>query len=65
MAIFGALIPVFLICSPLGHSCRSPDDFVGASSPGDIVIGGLFAIHGKMLHSEEKPLKPMIANCAG
>lgn len=65
MAIFGVLIPVFLICSPLGDSCRSPDDFVGASSPGDIVIGGLFAIHGKMLHSGEKPLKPMIANCAG
>ncbi|XP_013910968.1 PREDICTED: G-protein coupled receptor family C group 6 member A isoform X2 [Thamnophis sirtalis] len=65
MAIFGVLIPVFLICSPLGDSCRTPDDFVGASSPGDIVIGGLFAIHGKMLHSGEKPLKPMIASCAG
>ncbi|XP_058019838.1 G-protein coupled receptor family C group 6 member A [Ahaetulla prasina] len=65
MAIFGLLIAVFLICSSLGDSCRSLDDFVGASSPGDIVIGGLFAIHSKMLHSGEKPLKPMIANCAG
>uniref|UniRef100_A0A8D0C188 G-protein coupled receptor family C group 6 member A n=1 Tax=Salvator merianae TaxID=96440 RepID=A0A8D0C188_SALMN len=52
-------------CFNICPSCRSPDDFVGARSPGDIVIGGLFAIHGKMLHAEEKPLKPVIANCAG
>ncbi|XP_061482288.1 G-protein coupled receptor family C group 6 member A isoform X2 [Rhineura floridana] len=65
MAIFGLLMPVFLICFNIGQSCRNPDDFVGASSPGDVVIGGLFAIHGKMLHSEEEPLKPVIANCAG
>ncbi|XP_032999557.1 G-protein coupled receptor family C group 6 member A [Lacerta agilis] len=65
MAIFGVLMPVFLICFNIGQSCRNSDDFVGASSPGDVVIGGLFAIHGKMLHSEENPLKPVIANCAG
>ncbi|XP_053129546.1 G-protein coupled receptor family C group 6 member A [Hemicordylus capensis] len=65
MATFGLLMPVLLVCFNIGQSCWSPEDFVGASSPGDIVIGGLFAIHGKMLHSEEEPLKPVIANCAG
>nr|XP_020657848.1 G-protein coupled receptor family C group 6 member A [Pogona vitticeps] len=65
MAIFGLLITVFPIGFHIGQSCRSPDNFVGASSPGDVVIGGLFAVHGKMLHPEEKPLKPVIASCAG
>lgn len=58
-------MPVLLICLNICQCCWSPDDFVGASSPGDIVIGGLFAIHGRMLHLEEKPLKPMIASCSG
>ncbi|XP_038252102.1 G-protein coupled receptor family C group 6 member A isoform X2 [Dermochelys coriacea] len=65
MALVALLIPCFVISFDVTHSCQNADNFVGASSPGDIVIGGLFAIHGKMLHPEEHPMRPVIQNCAG
>ncbi|XP_032635570.1 G-protein coupled receptor family C group 6 member A isoform X3 [Chelonoidis abingdonii] len=65
MALVGLLIPCFVISFDVTHSCQNADNFVGASSPGDIVIGGLFSVHGKMLHPEEHPMRPVIQNCAG
>nr|XP_025040428.1 G-protein coupled receptor family C group 6 member A isoform X3 [Pelodiscus sinensis] len=65
MALVGLLIPCFVISFDVTHSCQNGDNFVGASSPGDIVIGGLFAVHSKMLHPEEHPMRPVIQNCAG
>ncbi|XP_073193237.1 G-protein coupled receptor family C group 6 member A isoform X2 [Lepidochelys kempii] len=65
MALVALLIPCFVISFDVTHSCQNADNFVGASSPGDIVIGGLFAVHGKMLHPEEHPMRPVIQNCAG
>ncbi|KAB1275257.1 G-protein coupled receptor family C group 6 member A [Camelus dromedarius] len=45
--------------------CQTPDDFVAATSPGHIMIGGLFAIHEKMLSSEDHPRRPEIQKCVG
>lgn len=65
MAFVIFLIPCFVIGTDIAFSCQNADDFVGASSPGDIIIGGLFAVHSEMLHPEEDPIKPVIQNCAG
>nr|XP_033794296.1 G-protein coupled receptor family C group 6 member A [Geotrypetes seraphini] len=60
------LIPCFVVASGVVQSCRTPDDFIGVSSPGDIVIGGLFAVHGKMVSSGPgTPQRPEIPYCAG
>ncbi|ELW48815.1 G-protein coupled receptor family C group 6 member A [Tupaia chinensis] len=45
--------------------CQTPEDFVAATSPGHIMIGGLFAIHEKMLSSEDYPRRPQIQKCIG
>ncbi|KAM6126732.1 G-protein coupled receptor family C group 6 member A [Pterocles gutturalis] len=65
MAFVSFLIPCFVISTDIAFSCQNTHDFVDASSPGDIVIGGLFAVHSVMLHPEEYPIKPVIQNCAG
>ncbi|XP_017594962.1 PREDICTED: G-protein coupled receptor family C group 6 member A isoform X3 [Corvus brachyrhynchos] len=64
MAFVIFLIPCFVISTDIAFSCQNADDFVGASAPGDIIIGGLFAVHSEMLHPED-PIKPVIQNCAG
>ncbi|NXN92110.1 GPC6A protein, partial [Rhinopomastus cyanomelas] len=65
MAFISVLIPCFVMGTDTTFSCRNTEDFTGASSPGDFVIGGLFAVHSKMLRPEEYPIKPIIQNCAG
>ncbi|NXC90846.1 GPC6A protein, partial [Cercotrichas coryphoeus] len=65
MAFVIFLIPCFVMGIDIAFSCQNADDFVGASSPGDIIIGGLFAVHSEMLHPEGDPIKPVIQNCAG
>ncbi|XP_019375771.1 PREDICTED: G-protein coupled receptor family C group 6 member A [Gavialis gangeticus] len=65
MALVGLLILCFVISFDMSHSCRNADDFVGASSPGDIVIGALFAVHRKMLHPDEYSIRPVFQNCVG
>ncbi|KAM5165540.1 G-protein coupled receptor family C group 6 member A [Mantella aurantiaca] len=48
------------------YCCVIPEDFVGARAHGDIIIGGLFAIHGKMMNSARGyPHQPAIQSCAG
>ncbi|XP_064364985.1 G-protein coupled receptor family C group 6 member A isoform X2 [Dromaius novaehollandiae] len=64
MALVSFLIPCLMISTDIAYSCQNTDDFVGTSSPGDIIIGGLFAVHNEMLHPEEHPIKPVIQSCA-
>lgn len=61
------MIPMICFGSILATSqpCQTPDDFVAATSPGHIMIGGLFAIHEKMLSSEDYPRRPEIQKCVG
>ncbi|XP_006734616.1 G-protein coupled receptor family C group 6 member A isoform X3 [Leptonychotes weddellii] len=61
------IIPMICFGSTLATSqpCQTPDDFVAATSPGHIMIGGLFAIHEKMLSSEDYPRRPKIQKCVG
>ncbi|XP_049510192.1 G-protein coupled receptor family C group 6 member A isoform X3 [Panthera uncia] len=61
------IIPITCFVIPLATSqtCQTPDDFVAATSPGHVIIGGLFAIHEKMLSSEDYPRRPEIQKCVG
>ncbi|XP_007078751.1 G-protein coupled receptor family C group 6 member A isoform X2 [Panthera tigris] len=61
------IIPITCFVIPLATSqtCQTPDDFVAAISPGHVIIGGLFAIHEKMLSSEDYPRRPEIQKCVG
>lgn len=54
-----------MIILATSQPCQTPDDFVAATSPGHIIIGGLFAIHEKMLSSEDYPRRPQIQKCVG
>ncbi|KAM3931620.1 G-protein coupled receptor family C group 6 member A-like [Leptodactylus fuscus] len=65
MALYGLSITIGILISGL-HCCLIPDDFVGARAKGDIIIGGLFAVHGKMVASAKGyPQKPAIQSCEG
>ncbi|KAM9059826.1 LOW QUALITY PROTEIN: G-protein coupled receptor family C group 6 member A [Megaptera novaeangliae] len=64
MALLRVLITCFVIIFATSP-CQTPDDFVAATSPGHIMIGGLFAIHEKMLSSEDYPRWPEIQKCVG
>uniref|UniRef100_A0A2K5N1L2 G-protein coupled receptor family C group 6 member A n=1 Tax=Cercocebus atys TaxID=9531 RepID=A0A2K5N1L2_CERAT len=65
MALLIILITCFMIILATSQPCQTPDDFVAATSPGHIIIGGLFAIHEKMLSSEDYPRRPQIQKCVG
>uniref|UniRef100_A0A4X1TDQ4 G-protein coupled receptor family C group 6 member A n=2 Tax=Sus scrofa TaxID=9823 RepID=A0A4X1TDQ4_PIG len=65
MALLIILITCFVIIFATRQPCQAPDDFMAASSPGHIIIGGLFAIHEKMLSSEDYPRRPEIQKCVG
>ncbi|XP_057596039.1 G-protein coupled receptor family C group 6 member A isoform X2 [Hippopotamus amphibius kiboko] len=65
MALLIVLITCFVIIFATSQPCQTPDDFVAATSPGHIMIGGLFAIHEKMLSSEDYPRRPEIQKCVG
>ncbi|XP_017710943.1 PREDICTED: G-protein coupled receptor family C group 6 member A isoform X1 [Rhinopithecus bieti] len=65
MALLIILITCFMIILATSQPCQNPDDFVAATSPGHIIIGGLFAIHEKMLSSEDYPRRPQIQKCVG
>ncbi|KAM4040314.1 G-protein coupled receptor family C group 6 member A [Anomaloglossus baeobatrachus] len=65
MALYGLSIAIGILISGL-HGCLIADDFVGARAHGDIIIGGLFSVHGKMVNSAKGyPQKPAIQNCEG
>ncbi|XP_006839964.1 PREDICTED: G-protein coupled receptor family C group 6 member A isoform X2 [Chrysochloris asiatica] len=65
MALLVIQITCFVIILATSQTCQTPDDFVAATSPGHVMIGGLFAIHEKMLSSEEFPREPEIQKCVG
>ncbi|XP_029801309.1 G-protein coupled receptor family C group 6 member A isoform X3 [Suricata suricatta] len=65
MALLIILITCFVIPLATSQTCQTPDDFVAATSPGHVIIGGLFAIHEKMLSSEDYPRRPEIQKCVG
>ncbi|XP_004614059.2 G-protein coupled receptor family C group 6 member A isoform X1 [Sorex araneus] len=64
MALSIILICIVIILAT-SQPCQPPDDFVAATSPGHIMIGGLFAIHDKMLSSKDYPRRPEIQKCVG
>ncbi|OCT78129.1 hypothetical protein XELAEV_18029235mg [Xenopus laevis] len=46
--------------------CLTPGDLIGAKSHGDIIIGGLLSVHGKIMNSPTGyPNMPALQNCAG
>ncbi|KAF6113991.1 G protein-coupled receptor class C group 6 member A [Phyllostomus discolor] len=65
MALLIVLIMCCVIILATSQPCQNPDDFVAATSPGHIMIGGLFSIHDKMLSSEDYPRRPDIRKCVG
>ncbi|XP_032745049.1 G-protein coupled receptor family C group 6 member A [Rattus rattus] len=65
MALSFVFITCFMIILDTSQSCHTPDDFVAITSPGHIMIGGLFAIHEKMLSSDDHPRQPQIQKCVG
>ncbi|XP_068135566.1 G-protein coupled receptor family C group 6 member A [Hyperolius riggenbachi] len=66
MALHGITIIITGILIQGAYCCLNPDDFVGARSHGDIIIGGLFSVHGRMIQSARGyPQQPAIQNCVG
>ncbi|KAM9316652.1 G-protein coupled receptor family C group 6 member A-like [Gastrophryne carolinensis] len=65
MEIYRISLIIGMIVSGI-NSCLIPDDFVGARAHGNIIIGGLFAVHGTIMNATKGyPGKPVIQNCAG
>ncbi|XP_063297860.1 G-protein coupled receptor family C group 6 member A [Pelobates fuscus] len=65
MALCGLLIIIGIFRNGI-FCCKTPNDFVGARSRGDIMIGGLLAVHGRMMTSHKGyPRIPVIESCAG
>ncbi|KAM4694705.1 G-protein coupled receptor family C group 6 member A [Discoglossus pictus] len=65
MALCGLAIIIGTLLSGI-HCCLNPENFLGAKSHGDVIIGGLFAVHGKMMSTASGyPKRPAIQNCAG
>ncbi|XP_036780914.2 G-protein coupled receptor family C group 6 member A isoform X3 [Manis pentadactyla] len=60
-----ALLIILITYFTTTQSCQTPDDFVAATSPGHIMIGGLFAIHEKVLSLGVCPRRPEIQQCVG
>nr|XP_021516218.1 G-protein coupled receptor family C group 6 member A isoform X3 [Meriones unguiculatus] len=65
MALLIIVITCFMVILGTFQSCHTPDDFVAITSPGHIMIGGLFAIHEKMLSTNDHPRRPQIQKCVG
>ncbi|KAG3290119.1 G protein-coupled receptor class C group 6 member A, transcript variant X2 [Ictidomys tridecemlineatus] len=65
MALLMILITCFMAILATSQPCQTPEDFVAVTSPGHIMIGGLFAIHEKMLSSEDESRRPQIQKCVG
>ncbi|XP_075410078.1 G-protein coupled receptor family C group 6 member A isoform X3 [Tenrec ecaudatus] len=65
MALLIILITCLVIILATSQPCQTPDDLVAATSPGHVMIGGLFAIHEKMMSPEEYPRRPQIQKCVG
>ncbi|XP_012859964.1 G-protein coupled receptor family C group 6 member A isoform X2 [Echinops telfairi] len=65
MALLIIQITCLVIILATSQPCQTPDDLVAATSPGHIMIGGLFAIHEKMMSSEDYPRRPQIQKCVG
>ncbi|KAG8510941.1 G-protein coupled receptor family C group 6 member A [Galemys pyrenaicus] len=65
MALLSISITCLVIILASAQPCQTPDELVAATSPGHIMIGGLFDIHEKMLSSEDYPRRPEIQKCVG
>ncbi|MBN3288189.1 GPC6A protein, partial [Polyodon spathula] len=64
MGSFWILCICFALFFSRAESCQNPGDLIKASSPGDIIIGGLFSIHTNVKYSH-LPRRPEALVCEG